>query len=267
MGEFTKIEWSDHTFNPWHGCFQVSPACDFCYAKSLSNKNGHSIWGKDAQRRMLSDDNWRKPLLWNRKAKADGVRHSVFSGSMCDVFEPRADLDPLRARLWQLIEDTPHLDWLLLTKRPGNILKLMPEAGFPDNVWLGTTVDDQLWAKGRIKQLLRAPASVHFLSCEPLLGPLDLSEWLPKLDWVIAGGETGPNSRPTDPAWYRSIRDQCVDADVAFHFKQWGDWTEVLPDKSSQVRSMESGTWVYRAGKKLAGRELDGRTWDERPPS
>jgi len=199
MAENSLIEWTDHTFNPWHGCFKVSPACDNCYAKAISTKNGHDLWGKDAPRRLLSDANWHKPVLWNKKAGAEGIRRRVFSGSMCDVFEPSSDLDPHRVRLWELIEDTPNLDWLLLTKRPGYILKMMPEGGFTPNVWLGTTVETQDFT-GRIKQLLKAPASVHFLSCEPLLGPIDLTQWLSELDWVIAGGETGPNCRPTDPA-------------------------------------------------------------------
>jgi len=265
MGEFSGIEWTDHTFNPWVGCNRVSPACDNCYAaKDIFTKFNGIEWGKNTPR-FLTDTPWQQAIRWNKKAGRDGVRRRVFCASLSDVFDDHPDVIETRQRLWNMIEMTTNLDWLLLTKRPGKILKMMPEAGFPENVWLGTTAENQEFAKGRIKQLLRAPASLHFLSCEPLLGPLDLSEWLPELDWVIAGGETGANSRPADPDWYRSLRDQCEDAGVAFHFKQWGVWTPHKPDAANSKSIEEFGTTLFRVNKKVAGRLLDGRTWDGMP--
>ena len=270
MGENSKIQWTDNTFNPWVGCTRVSPACDNCYAANgiFAKFNGVE-WGKGTPRHLTGDDNWKKPVSWNRKAAKEGIHRKVFCASLADVFEDHPDLPPWRERLWALIDDTPNLDWLLLTKRPGNIPKMMPEGGFGPNVWLGTTVESQEFAKGRIKQLLRVPAAVHFLSCEPLLGPLDLREWLStgRLDWVIAGGESGPHARPTDPQWFESLRDQCTHYGVKFHFKQWGEWTPTKPTMWQRIRRMNvpSGVSVFRAGKKTAGRLLGGRTWDGMP--
>jgi len=267
VGEFSKIEWTDHTFNPWWGCTNVSPACDSCYAEAMAKRYGHKVWGANSERRFLSDAHWAAPLKWDGAAAKSGVRRRVFCASMADVFEDREDLIPWRERLWTLIEATPHLNWLLLTKRPGNILKMMPEGGFGPNVWLGATVELQEFAKGRIKQLLRVPATVHFLSCEPLLGPLDLSTWLHTggLDWVITGGESAPNARPTDPNWFEALRDQCIQSHVAFHFKQWGNWTPIKPAGTPKSIVLLSGISVYRTTKKAAGRLLDGRSWDEIP--
>lgn len=269
MGENTKIEWATHTFNPWVGCSRVSPACDNCYAANgiFAKFNGVE-WGKGTPRHLTGDDNWKKPICWHRKAAKAGVRASVFCASEADIFENHPQLPPWRERLWTLIEDTPILDWLLLTKRPGNILKMMPAGGFGSNVWLGTTVESQAYAKARIKQLLRASAPVHFLSCEPLLGPLDLREWLghDSINWVIAGGESGPGARPTDPQLFVSLRDQCLEFDVAFHFKQWGEWTPHMPTEGRcREIDLPSGIRMYRVGKKEAGRLLGGRTWDGMP--
>jgi protein gp37 len=177
---------------------------------------------------------------------------------MADVFEWKPGLSPWRDRLWGLINDTPSLDWLLLTKRPHLVTRLAPwDRDWPTNVWLGTTVENQKFAGKRIDELLKVPAHVRFLSCEPLLGPLDLSPWIRDLNWVIAGGESGPHSRQSQPGWFRSLRDQCKDAKVGFHFKQWGDWFP-LEDSPQMVR-------FERRGKARAGRVLDGQTWDERP--
>lgn len=269
MGENSKIEWTDHTFNPWSGCTKVSPACDNCYAERDEDKRfGRAKWGKYGKRYLMKTT-WANPIKWDKQAAKTGVRPRVFCASLADVFEDHPDLPPWRQRLWSLIKETPNLDWLLLTKRPGNILKMMPEGGFGPNVWLGATVESQEFAKGRIKQLLRVPATVHFLSCEPLLGLLDLSKWLNagRLDWVIAGGESGPHARPTDPQWFELLRDQCIQNSVAFHFKQWGEWTPEQPIGGKRFRQIEmpSGVRLYRVGKKAAGRLLGGRTWDERP--
>ncbi len=173
---------------------------------------------------------------------------------MADVFEPRKDLDSQRARLWELISATPSLDWLLLTKRPQKIAALVPwQKTWPQNVWIGATVEHQRLAASRIEALLSAPAAVHFLSCEPLLSSLDLRPWLDRLDWIIAGGESGAHARQADPAWFRSLRDQCVEAGIAFYFKQWGNW-----------RPSANGG-IQRIAKRQGDRLLDGRMWDEYP--
>lgn len=255
MAKDSAIEWTHHTFNPWWGCTKITEACDNCYAATFSHRLNLDIWGTSAPRRFFGDAHWREPVAWNRQAEAQGERRRVFCASMADVFEDRRDLDELRARLGELITATPHLDWLLLTKRPQKAVKLAPwRSAWPDNVWAGTTVEHQRLAKSRIEALLKVPARTRFLSCEPLFSALDLSPWLDRLDWVIAGGESGGRARPSQVEWFRSLRDQCTSAGVSFHFKQWGNW----------VPAAETGQ-MKRVDKKAAGRVLDGRTWDEYP--
>lgn len=272
MARNSKIEWTHHTFNPWWGCTKISPACDHCYAESWAIRVGAKVWGARAPRRFFQDKHWREPQRWNREAEISRCRRRVFCASMADVFENRRELNPWRARLWQLIQDTPWLDWLLLTKRPSLIGRYVPwQAKWPHNVWLGTTAESQDWAAQRIPKLLEYPAVVRFISCEPLLGPLDLRCWLDHLAWVIAGGESGPCARPTNPEWIRSLRDQCITARVAFHFKQWGHWRPESLSLAGSFRSVQmrdfSGASVRMLGlgKKAAGRDLDGRTWDDVP--
>jgi protein gp37 len=190
---------------------------------------------------------------------------------MADVFERRADLNAWRDKLWPLIEQTPHLDWLLLTKRPHNVSHMVPWTDiWPANVWLGTTAENQKHANSRIPALLAAKAAVHFISAEPLLGPLSLTPWH-GIDWVIAGGESGRGARPIDPEWVRALRDECKATGIAFHFKQWGHWAPSLPDGRSarqlnQLQMLNQRSSVlYGVGKTAAGRVLDGRTWDEMP--
>jgi len=190
---------------------------------------------------------------------------------MADVFEGRTELDRWRQMLWPLIEQTPNLDWLLLTKRPQNVEHMVPWTDiWPENVWLGTTAENQKYADARIPKLLGAKARVHFISAEPLLGQLSLRKWR-GIDWVIAGGESGHAARPTDPEWVRALRDECKNADIAFHFKQWGHWAPEMPKGASARRRIEVGTGdrtrsvLYGLGKTTAGRMLDGRTWDELP--
>ena len=256
MAADSKIEWTDHTFNPWWGCTKVSPACDHCYAETWAKRTGHAVWGAKTERRHLSDSHWRQPGRWDAAAQQAGTRARVFCASMGDVFEWGASLSKLRARLWDLIERTPNLDWLLLTKRPHLVTRLAPwRDDWPDNVWLGTTAETQRFLDQRARHLREIPARIRFLSCEPLLGELRLDEFREHLDWVIAGGESGGGSRPTNPDWFRSIRDQCQAFDIAFHFKQWGDWAPI---------SGASGLPV-RVGKPNAGRVLDGREWNEGP--
>jgi protein gp37 len=232
----SKIEWTDYTFNPWWGCARVSPACRSCYADTLASRYGFNLWRRHGDRLMLSDNHWRKPHLWNRKAEADGRRKLVFCASMADVFEDRRDLDEPRRRLWQLIGDTPWLTWQLLTKRPENVSRLAPWTGqWPGNVWLGVSAENQRFADQRIPYLVDIPVAVRFVSAEPLLGFLDLWPWLsnpslalnynqaqPLLRWVITGGESGSDARALDLDLVRTLRDQCAAADVPLFTKQLG---------------------------------------------
>lgn len=275
MGKNSHIEWTHHTFNPWWGCLKVSPACKHCYAETFSRRVGVEVWGSRAPRKFFGEAHWREPLKWNREAEAEGSRARVFCASMADVFEARTDLNAPRAQLWSLIEQTPALDWLLLTKRPQNVARMSPWKGrWPHNVWLGTTVENQKYAEERIPHLMENLAVCRFLSCEPLLGTLDLTPWLRKkgtLHWVIAGGESGALARPMHPDWALDLRDQCAKHRVAFHFKQWGHWAPLEQGNGHVLRqlvleSSRTGTVILgRFKKKDAGRLLDGRTWDQLP--
>ena len=273
MAKDSDIEWTHHTFNPWWGCVKLSPACAHCYAETWARRFGVELWGGDAPRRFFSEHHWRAPLNWNAEARRQVVRARVFCASMADVFEPRPDLDPWRDKLWALIEKTPYLDWLLLTKRPGHIKHVYPWVNSPrENVWLGTTAENQRWATRRIERLIAVDARVRFLSCEPLLSAVDLRSWLKQrhINWVIAGGESGHNARPTHPNWVRALRDQCRTHDVPFHFKQWGHWSpQARGDTATKIIELqdEAGrlerlSWRT---KKNGGRLLDGRTWDGYP--
>jgi protein gp37 len=263
MAQNSKIEWTDHTFNPWMGCTKVSDGCKHCYAESLmDHRYGKVEWGPQGTRQRTSTANWRKPLQWNKQAGAEGKRYRVFCASLADVFEDRPELAPWRADLFDLIEQTPNLDWLLLTKRPENIMRHVEQAGefllknahnraavqwltwvkhgmdyaLP-NVWIGTSVEDQETADKRIPELMRIPARVLFLSCEPLLGPVDLwgaryrnnggltgavTSWPGGVNWVIVGGESGHGARPMQIEWAQAMRRECQAAGVAFFMKQLG---------------------------------------------
>jgi len=306
VGENSKIEWCDHSWNPWVGCTKVSPACDNCYAEGWAKRTGQAgLW--NGERRRTSVAYWREPAKWNRDAERDGVRRKVFCASLADVFDNKA-MPSWRADLFDLIFATPHLDWLLLTKRPQNIRDFFPS--YPrgkiwPNIWLGTTVENQVEADRRIPHLLAVPAAKRFLSCEPLLGPVDLmqktwrdcyieeyggagKEFVPMLvgiHWVIAGGESGPNARPMHPDWARSLRDQCRAAGVPFFFKQWGEWHpcewENAGDGSGTQIQFDDNVAIdlshrvvmttidrqpmARVGKKAAGALLYGREWREMP--
>lgn len=277
----TNIEWCDHTFNCWRGCTKVSTGCKNCYADTLSNRNPGTlgVWGKNGTRVVASETMWKQPLKWNAEATAQGVRKRVFCASLADVFEGRDTMpeaawllvEMARARLMQLIADTPNLDWLILTKRPENVVPMLEDldrgARFFEhigNVWLGTSVENQATADERIPHLLRVPAKVRFLSCEPLLGEVDLSKWMNcgfweeapvvevycgnsgvkigekpghsgwhhvsrgkyDLNWCIVGGESGPKARPFSLSAARDLQSQCAAAGVAFFLKQLGE----MPD-------------------------------------
>lgn len=280
MVENSKIEWTDHTFSPWLGCTKVSPACDNCYAEEWAKRFGKGeLW--QGTLRRTSPSNWSDPHRWNRKAAAAGKRERVFCASLSDVFDNAAPTD-WRNDLWEVIRATPHLDWLLLTKRPQNIGKMLPRdwgtKGYT-NVWLGTSVENQVEAARRIPILMDVPARVRFLSCEPLLGPVHLrfahdeetgecikggwpmfgAEPTGKLHWVITGGESGPNARPSNPEWFRDLRDQCAAAGVPFLHKQNGEFASVSEvEGAGEHFTFEDGRTVRRVGKKRAGRLLDG---------
>jgi protein gp37 len=318
MSENSKIEWTDHTFNPWIGCTKVGPGCDHCYAENLMDKRmGVAVWGPGNKRVRTKPANWKMPLRWNAQADAfmaqHGRRQRVFCASLADVFDNAVD-PQWRANLFGLIQQTPNLDWLLLTKRIGNVRGMLAELAHgsdPDltlldmmplpNVWLGATIVNQTEAERDIRKLLDVPARVRFLSMEPLLGPVsfeglfanphdvrDGTNMLEALDWVIVGGESGPNARPMHPDWARSLRDQCEAAGVPFLFKQWGEWTpgenvhrntgtvdgawwvdgRWMPSRENLARDdghRDDEPDLYRVGKKAAGRLLDGRTWDGFP--
>lgn len=300
MAEATKIEWCDSTFNGWWGCTKIAPACDFCYAADLDARYGGSHWG-NVPRRRTSETNWNEPRKWQRAAAAffekHGRRRRVFCGSMKDWADNQVPPE-WRADLWALIRDCPDLDWLLLTKRPQNIAKMKPAYWdeIRGRIWLGATVEDQEHAEKNIPHLVRHDAAVRFISAEPLLGRIDLTgltlgggvvanalrgtrfdvfdatagereEPWGKIDWVIAGGESGKNARPTHPDWLRSLRKQCADAGVPFLFKQWGSWLPMEqsdPDQPPANQSLKiwdepsfSGR-AYRVSKSVAGRLLDG---------
>ena len=282
MAKDSRIEWTHHTFNPWWGCVKVSAACDNCYAEAWAKRLGSNVWGVKSDRRFFGDAHWSEPLKWDAEAKKDGIRRRVFCASMADVFEKKPSLVPHRQRLLNLIHATPNLDWLLLTKRIHVVRKLLPKGYvFPTNVWLGATVENQEVADKMIKYLLEFDSpSVRFLSCEPLLGQINLARYLKKssagtqIDWVIAGGESGSGSRPMNPNWPMEIQQQCADAGVPFHFKQWGHWAplELVRDavtKSTRIELMKSSTSrtisLAAIGKGKAGRNLGGQYWDQFP--
>jgi protein gp37 len=270
MAEDTNISWADHTFNPWIGCMKVSPACDGCYAAALMGQDGRHKrveWGEPGKgvgtRSRTAPANWSKVRKWDRDAKAAGTRPFVFCASLADVFDNAVE-PQWRTDLFELIRDTPHLVWLLLTKRPQNIVKMVKAVGFmPPNIAFGTTVED-LERKSPNLAALTVAAALRplflFVSCEPLLADLgDLSPWmtgdpdtqtcaegetwsggfkigvdgwpkLPAVKWWITGGETdqgGHKARPQHPDWFRSIREQAAAHGLVYHHKQNGEWLPV----------------------------------------
>lgn len=262
----TKIEWCrrrlpdgtvpGYSFNPWWGCIKVSDECKFCYAEVLAKRWGYDIWGPAANtsRRFFGPKHWNEPRIWNAEAEKDGHRRNVFCASMADVFEDYPVLDTERTKLWNLIDTTPWLNWLLLTKRPENVVDMIPSRWWregttptlPDNVWIGTSAGTQAAANERIPILLEIPAVVRFVSCEPMLEPVDFTPWLSRIDWMICGGESGAGHRPFDPEWARNLRRQCFSMQghpVPFFFKQHGGQ-------------------YHNSG----GRLLDGREWNQMPP-
>lgn len=289
MGANSKIEWTDHTYNPWRGCAKVSPGCAHCYAEALDNfRDGGGHWGKGKPRIRASEATRKEPLKWNKFGIGQTERARVFSLSRGDWLDDEVPIEWL-ADLLRMIHETPELDWLLLTKRPENwraravaacenawtrscdantqterealksvcrFLEKWVDGEPPGNVWIGTSVENQEEADTRIPELVKIPAKVRFLSVEPMLGAVDLNQWLyepcvnardglpmdqetgqreccrkcdftgisndpdDKVHWVICGGESGPGKRPMDLAWARALRDQCAAAQVPFFMKQ-----------------------------------------------
>lgn len=228
MGENSKIEWTDHTFNPWLGCTKVSPGCDHCYAEAWSKRFGFVQWGNHPRRRN-SEAKWHEPLKWNERAQAfkreHGHRPRVFCAPDADVFDNQAD-PAWRTDLFALIRQCQRLDWLLLTKRPQNIAKMLPadwSNGYR-NVWLGITAEDQIRFDQRWRILQRIPAALRFVSYEPAIGALRLPKNGTLPDWLISGGESGGGARPMNPQWARDIISDCqCNGVVPFH-KQWGTY-------------------------------------------
>ena len=236
----SQIEWTDATWNPVTGCTQVSPGCGHCYAKTFAERfrgvPGHPYErGFDLQLRPERLD---QPLRWAKP-------RTIFVNSMSDLFHPDVPENYI-AEVFEVMHAAPRHRFQVLTKRAERLAELAPSLPWPDNVWMGVSVESQHWTS-RIDHLRETPAAVKFLSCEPLLGPLDLE--LDGIDWVIVGGESGPGARPMQPAWARGIRDQCAEAGTPFFFKQWGAHNER----------------GQRVGKKRAGRRLDRQVWDGMP--
>ncbi len=273
MGKNTPIAWADHSWNPWQGCHPVSEGCARCYMYREKRR-----YGQDPAVVVRSTDaTFRKPLHWHEHAR-------VFTCSWSDFFIEEAD--PWRDEAWDIIRQTPHLTYLILTKRVENVPSRLP-ADWPwENVWLGVTAENQARADERIPLLLRTPAAVRFVSCEPLLGPINLCpswyDWYNGPHWIIAGGESGPGARPMHPDWARSLRDQCETRDVPFFMKQWGEYVptgqaspEVVCSSHHEVYLLSDGTTadrlnyaaieMNRVGKAKAGDLLDGRQWHQFP--
>lgn len=278
MSDKTGIEWTDATWNPTTGCDRVSPGCDHCYAMTLAPRlkaMGSPRYQKDGDPRTsgpgfgvsVHPSALDQPLRWTRPRR-------IFVNSMSDLFHDEIP-DEYIARVWAVMAAAPQHTFQVLTKRHGRMRSLLSSLDFDlavaeawtrlgttagslfedhtppyplPNVWVGVSAEDQRWANTRINALMNTPAAVRFVSCEPLLGPIEYDEF-PAVDWVIVGGESGRGARPMRSEWVRSLRDQCEDAGIAFHFKQWGSRDE-------------HGIPMH---KKAAGRLLDGRTWDEFP--
>ena len=244
--EKSKIQWTDHTFNPWIGCSKVHTGCKHCYAEELMDTRYKRVeWGPNGTRSRTKT--WRDPVRWNKQATGQ-TRPRVFCASLADVFEDRAELVPWRRELFELIDKCPRLDWLLLTKRPENVVDMWLcqgchgasahgdkccqychgesiNRGMRSNVWIGTSVSDQRTADKFIPRLFknRDLCKILFLSIEPIIGPVDLAGHLDEIDWVIVGGESGHGARPVRLQWFANIVRQCRLANVPVFVKQMGE--------------------------------------------
>ncbi|MGU9981547.1 DUF5131 family protein [Phreatobacter sp. HK31-P] len=279
MAERTDISWARYTFSPWTGCSRVSPACDGCYAAHLMDtRMGRVAWGEpgagEGTRSIMSDAYWKKPLAWSRAAAGSTERAWVFP-SLCDPFDTAVPAE-WRHRFIALMDATPNLLWLLLTKRIGNVVKLTDpargERPLPPNVAIGATFANQHeWLRDGSKLQAAAGqvgALFSFGSFEPLLGMIDFQGgWMP--DWIISGGETDQGdhkARPSHPDWFRSLRDQAAAAGKAFHHKQNGEWVSVseVGGPGEHFRFPDGAT-VRRTGRRLSGRTIDFKVHDAFP--
>lgn len=312
MADRSKIEWTDATWNPTRGCSRVSEGCVNCYAEIMAarfsepgqwghgfaeivRKQGDPLWldHRWTGKVEIVEDKLLDPLKWKKPRR-------IFVNSTSDLFHERLPNEAID-KVFAVMALCPQHTFQILTKRPERMREYISgadlaaiarmwapsiiqklQAVWPlSNVWLGTSCEDQPTADERIPHLIETPAEIRFVSCEPLLGPINLFDFIgpwapspgdlqapPMLDWIIAGGESGPNARPMHPDWARSLRGQCATAGVAFFFKQWGEWAHLpeaaeAPDGAHFVQ--ETGSWMTRAGKKAAGRILDGREHNEFP--
>ncbi len=223
MGKDSGIAWTDHSFNPVWGCTKISPGCLNCYAERLDKKfKAGKHWGPAGRRLTFGDAHWKQPIGWNKKARKLGVRHRVFAGSMCDLFEDHPVVAGELAKLWPLIRLTPHLDWLILTKRPENIQRFLPsDWGLRAyaNVWLGVSIESYEF-QWRRDLLVNVLAPIRFISYEPAIGPLDDALDLRGIHWLIYGGESGVRHRQDKEWWATAIRERCRAEGIAFFFKQ-----------------------------------------------
>ncbi len=288
MGDVTGISWCDHTYNAWIGCTKVSEGCKLCYAERDNERfRWTDRWGPQGTRRKTKTApdviKWNKqawlecgacgvrgPLLTFPNCPACGkpalrpTRQRVFVNSLSDIFEDRSELWPIRNEFWALSQMCSNLDFLLLTKRPENIIRMAPRGWkawrWPDNIWLGVSVENQARAEERIPLLLHVPANVRWISVEPMLEAIDLSDWLcpisyfeidgeaepdidpSEIDWVVLGGESGPNCRPMQVKWAREVRNECQLSGTPFFMKQLGgrpNRREKLEDLPADLRIRE----------------------------
>jgi len=297
VADLTNIEWADSTANLWIGCTKITPGCDNCYAEADWDRRKHRVtWGPHGDRSFCAAG-WDVILRMQRRAAANGGvdpalgrKRRIFVNSLSDFFDNHRSI-VWRDEAFNLFEACPDVILILLTKRPENIIRMVPDhwlipGGWPAHVWLLTSAEDQERYDHRWPILRDIPGpTVKGLSCEPLLGPIVLRDML-QLDWLIVGGESGP--RPMHPIWALSLRDQCTAADVPFFFKQWGAhlpggmWGE--DEKGRPAYEIEDiaqpvdyddlgrGRWVQahgqdfiRFGHKRTGRWLDSRTWSQVP--
>ena len=289
MGTDTSIGWTDHTYNPWWGCARVSPGCQHCYAETFAKRTGHDVWGKGSGRRFFGDKHWDEPRRWDRAAAVAGVPALVFCASMADMFEDHPALPPHRARLFELIQETPHLRWQLLTKRPENVPAMAPlhwRTDWPAHVWMGTTVEDQQRGEERVPRLIEIPAPVRFVSAEPLLGAVDLDPWL----YLSAPSTAGPFSdatgrrRRTDGAGrnlggggvggqaYTRVPSADIDWLIiggesgANHRPLNLDHARLLRDQALEAKVPLFFKQVGGRTPTAGGDELDGQRWKQFPP-
>jgi protein gp37 len=279
MADKSSIEWTQATWNPTTGCDQTSPGCDHCYALTLSRRlkaMGNPKYQRDGSPKTsgpgfgltIHPDQLQLPHRW----KAPRL---IFVNSMSDLFHPDVP-DEFIEDVFQVMADTPRHTYQVLTKRAQRLSKIATLLPWTDNIWMGVSVESARYSF-RANHLRKVPAAVRFISAEPLLGPLPNLE-LTDIDWLIAGGESGPGARPMYPAWAEDLRDRCRVEGVAFFFKQWGAWVpnresgavpvtiegEIL-DAMPKVMAPGAPVRMRRVGKGAAGRTMGGRTWNEMP--